>query len=330
MMKRAYKNKEVSNVVTLLIMFVIIAAFLGIIIGKSMYTPARMRLMGFQIPEFGLIALGMTFSFLLGGIDLSLVANANLSGILCAYVLSGRWFSNLSSEMAIIVGIAIALIVSICCGFINGMLVAKCSVPPMIATLGTMTFFKGVAMAMTGGESVTHFPDAFNKFSVLTVSGIPVIFVLFVAITVALHFSLSRSSLGRTLCLYGENPIASRFCAINNEKILFMTFMLNGVLAGLAGLTIISRVTTAKVGYGDAYLVQAMLVAIIGGVSPSGGRGRITGVMIAIAITQLLSSAFTIWQLSPYNRKLIWGALLILVIVINHFTSSLKHRRNKK
>ena len=117
---------------------------------------------------------------------------------------------------------------------------------------------------------------------------------------------------------------------INNEKILFMTFMLNGVLAGLAGLTIISRVTTAKVGYGDAYLVQAMLVAIIGGVSPSGGRGRITCVMIAIAITQLLSSAFTIWQLSPYNRKLIWGALLILVIVINHFTSSLKHRRNKK
>ena len=105
-------------------------------------------------------------------------------------------------------------------------------------------------------------------------------------------------------------------------------FGLNGLLAGLSGLIIISRVTTAKVGYGDAYLVQAMLVAIIGGISPSGGKGKISGVIIAIAMIQLLSSAFTIWQLSPYNRKLIWGAVLILVILMNRLIGKGAQRKN--
>ncbi len=318
------RTKEDASLLTLFILFVLIVVSLWIVIGKSMFTPARLTLMGFQIPEFGLIALGMTFSFLLGGIDLSLVAAANLSGILCAYVLSGAWFPGLSPETAIIVGIATAMVSSAACGLINGVLVAKFSVPPMIATLGTMMLFTGIAMALTGGESVTHFPDAFNQFATRTVAGVPVIFLLFFLVTVLLGLLLSRSTLGRKLYLYGANPIAARFSAINNERLLLMVFTLNGILAGLSGLTIISRVTTAKVGYGSAYLVQAMLVAIIGGVSPSGGRGKITGVMIAIAITQVLSSAFTIWQLSPYNRKLIWGALLILVILVNHLTQ----RRN--
>lgn len=149
---------------------------------------------------------------------------------------------------------------------------------------------------------------------------IGVIFVIFVILVVLISLFLSKTKFGRRIYLYGANPVAARFSAINSERLIILVFMFNGLLAGLSGLTIISRITTAKVGYGDAYLVQAMLVAIIGGVSPNGGRGKIAGVMIAILITQFLASAFTIWQLSPYNRKLIWGVLLIAVITINHIS----------
>lgn len=307
-----------SNLSALFVIFLITVFSLRLVVGKTMYTPERLMLMGFQIPEFGLIALGMTFSFLLGGIDLSLVANANLAGIIGAYILAGIWFPGLPPQLAILLGIVAALAASLVCGILNGVLVAKFSVPPMIATLATMTFYNGIAMALTGGESIIGFPQAFTLFSTSTLLGIPTLFILFALITVVLGFFLSGTGLGRRVYLYGENPMAARFSAIDNEKLIMGVFTLNGFLAGLSGLAIVSRVTTAKVGYGDAYLVQAMLVAIIGGISPSGGKGKISGVIIAIAIIQVLSSAFTIWQLSPYNRKLIWGFVLIFVIFINH------------
>jgi simple sugar transport system permease protein len=319
-----------SDLFALLVIFLVTFVSLGIIVGENMYTSQRLALMGYQIPEFGLIALGMTLSFLLGGIDLSLVANANLSGILGAYVLSGVWFSGLSPQASISVGILTALCSAVIFGLLNGVLVAKFSVPPMIATLATMTFYSGIAMALTGGSSITGFPEAFTLFATSTIFGIPVIFLLFLIITVILGFFLSRSGLGRRIYLYGVNPIAARFSAINNERLIIMVFGINGLLAGLSGLTIISRVTTAKVGYGDAYLVQAMLVSIIGGVSPSGGRGKTSGVMIAIAIIQVLSSAFTIWQLSPYNRKLIWGFVLIFVIFVNYLIGLYGQKKEKR
>ena len=316
-----------SSLFVLVVIFLIIFIALGAIVGENMYTSQRLVLMGFQIPEFGLIALGMTFSFLLGGIDLSLVANANLSGILGAYVLAKMSVMGFTPGLVIFMAILISLVSATLFGLLNGVLIAKFSVPPMIATLATMTFYTGIAMALTGGSSITGFPTAFTMFATSTFLGIPSIFLLFLLITVILGVFLSRTGLGRRIYLYGENPLAARFSAINNERLILAVFGLNGLLAGMSGLIIISRVTTAKVGYGDAYLVQAMLVAIIGGISPSGGKGKISGVIIAIAMIQLLSSAFTIWQLSPYNRKLIWGAVLILVILVNHIIGK---RRQKK
>ena len=109
-----------STLSALFVIFFVTAVSLRLVVGKTMYTPERLMLMGFQIPEFGLIALGMTFSFLLGGIDLSLVANANLSGIIGAYILTGIWMPGLSPEMSIVCGIVSALAAAVICGSLNG------------------------------------------------------------------------------------------------------------------------------------------------------------------------------------------------------------------
>lgn len=129
---------------------------------------------------------------------------------------------------------------------------------------------------------------------------------------------LSLTGFGRKLYLYGGNPVAARFSGFNNEKMSVLVFMLTAVLSGIAGLIILSRVNSAKVGYGDSYLLQTMIVCVIGGIDPNGGKGKVGGVVIAIILMQVMSSAFTIMSLSPYTKKLIWGIMLILVLGLNH------------
>lgn len=303
------KNPNSLFAVTFILLVVFAIAF-----GSRMYSSTNLVSLMFQIPEFGFVAIAMMLSFLLGGIDLSIIANANLSGIVAAEILTGSWFPGLDPSMAIVTAIIFAVITSILLGSLNGFLVTKLGVPSLIATLGTMTFYTGIGKAITNGKSIVGFPEDFTKFGIATVLNIPTIFIVFLLVSVIVGIVLERTRLGRKVMLSGESPVVALFSGIENKKIMFIVFMLIGLLGGLSGLTIISRVNSAKVGYGDAYLLQAMIVCVIGGIHPAGGKGRILGVIIAIILMQMLSSAFTIMMLSPYTTKMIWGLMLILVM----------------
>ena len=122
----------------------------------------------------------------------------------------------------------------------------------------------------------------------------------------------------------------ARFSGINNEKMTITVFLLTALLSGIAGLIILSRVNSAKVGYGDTYLLQTMIVCVIGGISPNGGKGKVMGLVIAIILMQVMSSAFTILSLSPYTKKLIWGIMLILVLGLNKELDNYSSRRALK
>ncbi|MEF9894917.1 MAG: ABC transporter permease [Clostridia bacterium] len=310
-------QKEKKLVILLVVTLTVMAAF-ALSLGGAMYSGRNLKSMAYQIPEFGFIALGMMLSFMIGGIDLSMVASANTSGIMAAMILTGKWLPGLSEPVAIVTAVAVAMATSVAFGLFNGLLVAKFSAPPLIATLGTMTLYTGIGMALTSGKGVTGLPSAFTKLGVMEWLHVPMIFWLFVLAAVVLAVVMAKTSYGRKLYLYGGNPIAARFSAINNEKMAISVFAAIGALAGIAGLIIISRVNSAKVGYGDAYLLQAMLVCVIGGIHPDGGRGTVAGVVTAVVLMQLLSSAFNIWQFSPYAKKLIWGFILIVVMGLNY------------
>jgi simple sugar transport system permease protein len=128
---------------------------------------------------------------------------------------------------------------------------------------------------------------------------------------------LSKTSFGKKIYLYGENNVATRFSAINNEAIIMKVYALSGLLSGIASIIMMSRVNSAKVGYGDTFLLQALLVAVLGGVNPYGGRGKILGVALGIFIMQILQSAFTLWQFTPYAKNLLWGTMLLVVMIVN-------------
>ena len=301
---------------TTIVLVIAAAAF-----GSSMYSARNIQSMAFQIPEFGFLALAMMLSNMIGGIDLSIIANANTVAIFTAYVLNGTWAFGTQGPARIVLALLVALCTSLVFGILNGLIVAKTSAPSLVATLGTMTLIQGIGMAITGGASIGDIDPAFSGFGKAVFLGLPVIFWLFLVVALVLGLVLSLTEFGRKLYLYGGNPVAARFSAFHNEKMSMILFMLTGVLAGVAGLIILSRVNSAKVGYGDSYLLQTMIVCVIGGIDPNGGKGKVQGVVIAIILMQVMSSAFTIMSLSPYTKKLIWGVMLILVLGLNHLIS---------
>ncbi|MDR1622754.1 MAG: ABC transporter permease [Synergistaceae bacterium] len=319
--------KKDGSLYILLGLALALAVVFAAVFGESMYSARNLRSMAYQMPEFGLLALGMMLAFLIGGIDLSIVAIANTSGIMAALVLTGAWMPGLSGPALIAAAVATGLTAAVIFGLFNGFLITKLSASPIIATLGTMTFYSGIGMALTGGKGITGLPSAFTSFGTAEVFGVPVIFVCFVAVAAALSALLSRTALGRRMYLYGENPLAARFSAIDIEKIGFWVYGVIGLLAGMSGHIIISRVNSAKVGYGDAYQLQALLVCVIGGIHPQGGRGKALGVVCAVILMQMLSSAFTIWQFSPYAKKLIWGSMLIVMLGLEYLSEKRTVRR---
>lgn len=309
-------NLSILVGLTTIVLVIAAAAF-----GSSMYSARNIQSMAFQIPEFGFLALAMMLSNMIGGIDLSIIANANTVAIFTAYVLNGTWAFGTQGPARIVLALLVALCTSLVFGILNGLIVAKTSAPSLVATLGTMTLIQGIGMAITGGASIGDIDPAFSGFGKAVFLGLPVIFWLFLAVALVLGLVLSLTEFGRKLYLYGGNPVAARFSAFHNEKMSMILFMLTGVLAGVAGLIILSRVNSAKVGYGDSYLLQTMIVCVIGGIDPNGGKGKVQGVVIAIILMQVMSSAFTIMSLSPYTKKLIWGVMLILVLGLNHLIS---------
>jgi len=321
-MRSSKRNIQTDpTLITLVVIAVLVLGVLAILLGKTFFSANNFQSMAYQIPEFGFLALAMTLTMLTGGIDLSAVANANLSGILAAYFLSGAIIkpeSGISEGWLIIIAVAAALLVSTLCGLFNGFLIAKVSIPPILATLGTMTFYSGIGMAITEGKGVVGFPESFLAFGTAHLAGVPYIFIVFLLAVILVSVVLGKTPRGKSIYLFGENHTASLFSGIENEKLTLIVYALAGLLAGCASIIIITRVNSAKVGYGDTYLLQAILVAVLGGIDPNGGRGRVFGVILGIIILQALQSAFTLFTFTPYAKKLIWGFMLLVVMIINY------------
>jgi simple sugar transport system permease protein len=214
-------------------------------------------------------------------------------------------------------GIALALAVGVVGGALNGFLIAKLKITPILATLGTSQVFTGLALVMTGGPAIVGFPAGWNFIGNGKVAGVAVPFLIFLALAAGISFILSRTAFGAKLMLIGTNPKAAVFAGLDTERIVFQSYVLTGVLASVAGLILSGRTNAAKSDYGASYLLEAVLIAVLGGTNPAGGRGTVLGVSIAVLALMLLSSGFQILRFSNFLIDFIWGGFLLLVIAIN-------------
>ncbi len=300
----------------LAVITLLVFAFMAMLSPDRFLSVQNLTSMAFQFPEFAILALAMTITMLTGGIDLSVVGIANLSGIVAAMIMIRLTGSDAGAGV-LILALCAAVVVGILAGACNGILVAWAGLPPILATLGSGLIFTGIAIALTGGSALMGFPPAAAWIGNSTTLGIPTPLILFGVLALGISLLLTRTAFGVQLRMYGANPLAARFAALNINAMLIKVYVLSGVLAAIAGMVVMSRANSAKADYGSSYLLLAVLIAVLGGVNPYGGYGKVIGVVLAVLSMQFLSSGLNMIGVSNFARELIWGVLLIFVMIVN-------------
>lgn len=265
---------------------------------------------GRLMTEIGLIALPMTYIIVTGGIDLSVGSIAGLSAIMLGY----GWYNlGLPLELAIV----LALVIGAIAGFANGLFIILFRVPPLIMTLATLAFYRGLAEGIAQARSVRDYPEWFYALGQRETLGIPnqLYFLVIAAIITAII--LSRTTFGRSLYAIGNNELAARFSGIPVRRNKLIIYTLSGFMSGFAGYVLVSRVSTTRSDMGSGWELDAIAAVVLGGTSIFGGSGSIVGTVIGLVLIQLLKNGLALTGVTGDATIVVIGSVLILSTLIN-------------
>lgn len=269
-----------------------------------------------QVAVTGITAVGMTFVILSGGIDLSVGSVIGVTGVITAQIM----LHNVNPVLAAILGIAVAT----CLGLLNGIIVTKFKVHPMIETLGMLTALRGVAYLLTGGLPVYGFPASFTILGQGNLGLIPNSVILMAIVFVIGYIVLNKSVIGRHIYGAGGNEEATRLSGINVTSLRLKIYAISGLLAGLAGIVLLSRTNSAQPIAGTGYEMDVITAVVLGGVSITGGEGKISRVVAGVLIMGILSNGMILLNIGDYVQKVVQGLVLIAAVAFDVYN------RNKK
>lgn len=256
-----------------------------------------------------IIAVGMTFVIISGGIDLSVGSTVALTG----YVTGLCLVSGVPVPLAILVGLLTAAFIGLC----NGLIVVTFGIPPFITTLGMMYIIKGVVNVLSKGRPLFPFPDSFNAIAQTRLAGFPIpVFIALVFFLVG-AFVLKYTSFGRSIMAIGGNEAAANTSGINIKKIKVTAYIMTAVLSAVCGILLASKSGTATPGTGEGYEMNIIAAVIIGGTSLSGGVGSVAGTIIGCALIKVLNNAMVILGIDPYWQNIVIGAIIILAVIVD-------------
>ena len=319
-----------------ILLFVMVT--LAILRPSQFYQVRIFQSMMFQFPEYGLLAVGVMLALICGGTDLSTIGVANLSGILCAkllLVLFPAETSGFQTVMAIVITLVTGLVIGAACGAFNALLIYRIEIPAIVATIGTLRLYTGIGIGLTGGAAVSGFVIGISRFVQSSLFGIlPIPTLLFLLCVPLLYFLMEKTSFGINLRLQGTSPKAALYAGIHKGKIHMQTYILSGCLASITGFIMMGRMNSVKADYGISYTLLSILICVLGGISPKGGKGRVFGVALATVTLQFVSSGMaTFRQLNPFYNQLVFGFLLLLALLLDHYSDKPRERnllRKKK
>lgn len=317
----AYRRDR--HIARLILMMVVWAVFMAITRFDKFYTLINFQTMASQFPEFGLMSLGIMVCMITGGIDLSTVGVANLVSICTATLMKA--VATEENEIAVYViplCFVIAILMGAAAGAFNGFLVSRVRIPPILATLGTSELFTGIGIVITDGKAVSKLPRMYSSAINSKIFGlVPTQLVFFAVMALVIWFLLMRTTYGTKIYMIGTSSKAAVFSGIRTNLLLVKTYMISGICAALGGMVMLANYNSARADYGTVYTLQCVLIVVLGGVNPNGGSGKVSGVVLAICLLQMLQTGINRFpQISSYYISLIWGGVLILVMVLNYFT----------
>ncbi|MDC7225939.1 MAG: ABC transporter permease [Spirochaetales bacterium] len=304
-------NVQLMRELGIVIVFVVILAILMILSPNAFARPANLMNIFKQASINGILAMGMMFVIISGGIDLSVGSIVALTGVVAAS------FAH-PGEYPLIVPIILALVIGLFIGWFNGVGIAYGNIPPFIVTLGTMTMIRGVALIVSKGAPVFGVTDAFENIAgAFLFDTIPLLVVYFIVITIVSAYILTKAVFGRRVYAIGGNEISAAFSGIKVEKIRIMVYMISGLFAGFAGLLLASRTVSGIPTAGQSYELDAIAAVIIGGVSMSGGSGRWYGTVIGALLIAVIGNGLDILNVSSHYQLVIKGAIIIVAVLLD-------------
>jgi len=284
-----------------------------IIIIASVVTPVFLSMSNIsniivqQIPYHSLMAFGMTIAILTKGIDLSIGANMALSGCVAGYFITNG---------QILPGVALGLLTGVVIGLLNGIMITAIKVPPFIATYCMDWIVKGVAYVLMGGMTFSAFPDAFRSICTGDLFGVPNLLWILLLIFVLLVLLLFKTTYGRNIYMIGNNKEAAQLSGVNTDMIICSVYVLNGVLASIAGLLTIARMNAADAVYAEGWSIKLIAAVLIGGTPMLGGKGSVGRTLVGVISITIINNCLNLLNVSSLWQQFVIGMVIMLSIFV--------------
>ncbi len=269
----------------------------------SFATASNLTNVARQVSINGILAVGVTFVLLTGGVDLSLGSVVALSGVVCA-------LNAQPGEHALWVPIALGILTGGACGLVNGLLVTSGGIAPFIVTLGMMTVARGLALIFSGGKPVADMAPALTDLAG-DLGPVPIPLLCLGLVATGSWLFLGRYRLGRHLYAVGGNEQAARAAGVSVPKVKLFAYGLCGLLTGLAGVVLAARITTGQPNAGQAYELDAIAAVVIGGTSLSGGVGGVVGTLLGVVLIGIINNGLDLLSVSSYYQAVIKGLIIV-------------------
>lgn len=294
----------------IVMLFLLVILLLMAIFKPIFFNPSNVANIMRQISINMVLAMGLSFVILTGGIDLSVGALVALEGVLCALAMK--------DGIPIPTAILLALITGLICGTASGLVIVGFNIPPFIATLSMMQVARGAAYIVTDANPVTSFDDAFLAISTGRIGPIlyyPTIIMAFTVLITA--FLLKHTKWGRYIYAVGGNIEAARVSGINTKSVIVKVYAYSGLMSAIAAILLIARVNAAQPQFGNGYELDAIASCVIGGISLSGGIGNIRGAVLGAVLIGIISNCMNLLGINSYWQMVAKGLIIVLAVVID-------------
>ncbi|MEV8378753.1 ABC transporter permease [Kribbella sp. NPDC056861] len=314
---RFLRGQEVGVVVAVVVLFAVFSTASG-----NFASGANLQTMGVDLAQYGLLALGVSFVMLTGGIDLSVGSVVAFSAVWSAWL-------NVHAGLPGAIAIAAALLTGATIGLVHGFAVTAIGVPPFVTTLVTLVMARGAALAITEGFPIDGVGTAFTDLAQLRIAGVPLPTLIFAGACLIAWLFLERTYQGRQVYAVGSNAEAARLAGIRTNRRIILTYVVSSSCAAAVGVLVAGRLGVGQPSIGTGWELNAIAAAVIGGISLTGGIGRVLGVAFGAILLVCINSGLVILHVSPYYQQIVLGAVLAIAIVTDRLRARTTERKQR-
>lgn len=305
--------------------FILILMFMVTLRAPSFLTADNFNDILLNISILVIVALAQTMVIITHGIDLSVSSMVGLVAMMVAFVVKQN------PEMSIILAVVLGMALGSVLGMFNGLIITYGKVPPIIATLGTLSIYRGLVFYYSQGTWINSFelPKSFKMLSKGTLLGLPNMVVIAILVAVIVYYFLNHTRTGRDIYAVGTNPDAAQFAGIRKDRIIFLVYLLSGVMCGLAAVLWASRFESAQTNTAVGFELQTVAASVVGGVSISGGVGTVPGVLLGALLLGVIQNSLTLIRISPFWQLAAQGLLILIAVISDKWIVNRVERTNQ-